>query len=85
MMRFCNVLLYILSLDLNECSSVDDNSCEHECINTYGSYECACDHGYSLTDDQITCIGIVCYDIYNIYLIYIRIYLVNLVAGVRVA
>ena len=41
-------------VDLNECAT-DDHDCEHTCVNTEGSYECACDEGYYLWTDERTC------------------------------
>ena len=34
------------------------NECSHLCINTSGSYECACRHGFQLADDKKTCVDI---------------------------
>lgn len=44
-------------LDIDECSSSDP--CEQVCTNSEGSYECSCDPGYSLDDDQHSCNGMV--------------------------
>ncbi|XP_065336697.1 protein tolkin-like [Cloeon dipterum] len=41
--------------DINECEST--NNCEQECINTIGSYYCACNVGYELHSDGKRCIG----------------------------
>jgi len=43
------------SSDINECTEVGDNRCEQVCINTAGSYTCACAEGYALNDDGFTC------------------------------
>ena len=31
--------------------------CEHICINTVGSFECDCETGYYLENDNQTCLG----------------------------
>ena len=42
--------------DINEC--LDNNGgCNQGCTNTVGSYECTCDPGHFLSDDQHTCVG----------------------------
>ena len=41
--------------DINECTRGEDNRCEQVCINTAGSYTCACAEGYALIDDGFTC------------------------------
>ena len=38
--------------DINECES---SSCEHNCINTPGSFACYCREGYELNNDGMTC------------------------------
>ncbi|XP_052000847.1 complement C1r-A subcomponent-like [Xyrauchen texanus] len=49
------------AVDIDECSSssVEKESyppCSQICLNTLGSYLCACHHGYQLLPDQRTCI-----------------------------
>ena len=39
--------------DINECRS--NSRCEQVCINTLGSYRCACEEGYALRSDGTTC------------------------------
>ena len=34
--------------DFNECSAVNNGQCDHNCINTEGSYYCSCNTGYRL-------------------------------------
>uniref|UniRef100_A0A4X2JP49 Metalloendopeptidase n=1 Tax=Vombatus ursinus TaxID=29139 RepID=A0A4X2JP49_VOMUR len=41
--------------EVDECSWPDRNGCEQRCVNTLGSYKCACDPGYELTADKKTC------------------------------
>lgn len=45
-------------LDVSECNEGLDN-CEQECINTLGSYTCACQPGCTLNNDGSTCTGII--------------------------
>ena len=40
--------------DQDECK-MGENSCEQECHNTVGSYECYCRPGYKLSDDKVSC------------------------------
>ncbi len=51
-------LKYILYtfLDIDECYFSMD-ICQHDCINTNGSYYCQCSEGYDLNDDNMTCTG----------------------------
>jgi len=42
--------------DVNECQT-DNGGCTQTCYNTDGSYQCTCDKGYELTDDDHTCAG----------------------------
>ena len=42
------------------CSDIDEcalDSCDHQCVNSPGSFECLCDQGYELADDATTCNG----------------------------
>ncbi|XP_058015474.1 signal peptide, CUB and EGF-like domain-containing protein 2 isoform X3 [Ahaetulla prasina] len=41
--------------DMDECL-VNNGGCQHACINTVGSYECRCNEGFFLSDNQHTCI-----------------------------
>ncbi|KAF6034696.1 hypothetical protein EB796_006997 [Bugula neritina] len=42
-----------------KCTDIDDredeSSCGHICINSPGSYVCACNSGYELNEDESTC------------------------------
>ena len=49
--------------DINECN-LPTTSCEHECINSKGSYNCTCRPGFYLNADKTTCTGIACGVIY---------------------
>ncbi|XP_039470178.1 bone morphogenetic protein 1-like isoform X2 [Oreochromis aureus] len=41
--------------EMDECSRHDNGNCEQRCLNTLGSYRCACDPGYELAADKHTC------------------------------
>lgn len=41
--------------DKDECLLLPGELCQHLCINTVGSYRCACFPGFSLQDDGRTC------------------------------
>ena len=42
--------------DIDECAR-DTDGCEHNCINSVGSYFCSCNTGYALTMDSKNCTG----------------------------
>ena len=42
-----------LCQDTNECLS--QNDCQQECLNLPGSYRCACQKGFTLVDDGVSC------------------------------
>ena len=41
--------------DQNEC--LGNHGCQHNCVNTVGSYHCTCRPGYQLINDNKTCTG----------------------------
>ena len=41
--------------DINECTT---QPCEQRCANTPGSFECSCDDGYRLENNELTCSGV---------------------------
>ncbi|CAG01622.1 unnamed protein product, partial [Tetraodon nigroviridis] len=41
--------------EMDECSKPDNGRCEQRCVNTLGSYKCACDPGYELAADKRSC------------------------------
>lgn len=43
--------------EFDECKN-PSHGCQHECINTLGSYECSCNNGYQLKSDGKSCEGI---------------------------
>ena len=54
-MADCMHLVYT-SLDVNECA-IAKGGCEHECINTEGSFYCDCREGHMLESNNSTCEG----------------------------
>ena len=57
-MTVCGKLWYIkfLCADINECST-NNGGCQHECVNTAGSYECQCRSGFQLLSNRRSCTG----------------------------
>ena len=45
-------------IDIDECANDTMNNCEQRCVNTQGSFLCACGTGYQLNNDGMTCSGI---------------------------
>ena len=43
-------------MDNNECEG-GANECEQLCENTPGSFTCACESGYTVDSDGVTCVG----------------------------
>lgn len=41
----------------DECAKPDNGGCEQRCVNTLGSFKCACDPGYELAPDKKNCEG----------------------------
>ncbi|TNM91924.1 hypothetical protein fugu_018936 [Takifugu bimaculatus] len=41
--------------ETDECSRPDNGHCQQRCLNTLGSYRCACDPGYELAADRRSC------------------------------
>ncbi|XP_065180052.1 uncharacterized protein LOC135810490 [Sycon ciliatum] len=50
-----DALLPILCDDIDECNSSPTSPCDGLCVNTDGSFQCACQDGYNLAVDQVTC------------------------------
>ena len=51
-----NVFHTCIFSDVNECST-NNGGCQHNCVNTDGSYECQCRSGYRLSSNGRNCIG----------------------------
>ena len=43
-------------IDVNECSK-NNGECQHECLNTAGSYHCRCYNGFVINLDGRNCTG----------------------------
>ena len=61
MVRICACVLLlhchqIIFIDINECA-IGASGCSQLCNNTIGSYVCACNPGYQLSYDSLTCNG----------------------------
>ena len=69
----CSCLCVCLPPDLNECLY---RPCSHECVNTYGSFHCACPHGMMTSYDQSTCRGCdcICTELVSIVYVILAIY-----------
>ena len=52
---YCIATMYYL--DINECAT-NMGGCQQLCVNTPGGFHCACNSGYTLNSDGITCSGI---------------------------
>lgn len=52
--------------EYDECAYAE-HGCQHECINTLGGYECACNIGYELHSDGKSCEGLCCFLVYYTY------------------
>ena len=50
-------LFYVVKTDQNECDQ-GNGGCSDICSNTEGSFECSCNVGYQLAEDNLTCIGL---------------------------
>ena len=49
-------LLPPICADIDECEG-DNHLCEHDCMNTVGSYTCFCSDSHTNADDGINCLG----------------------------
>ena len=45
-----------INIDVDECE-INNGGCNQTCSNTYGTFECSCDNGYSLAADGLDCNG----------------------------
>ena len=46
----------IMFLDVNECAT-NNGGCEHNCMNTEGTFLCSCFNGYTLDNNAFNCSG----------------------------
>ncbi|KAL0965609.1 hypothetical protein UPYG_G00283510 [Umbra pygmaea] len=46
--------------EMDECSKLDNGHCEQRCVNTLGSYRCACEPGFELASDRRSCEAAAC-------------------------
>ncbi|XP_028830120.1 bone morphogenetic protein 1b isoform X2 [Denticeps clupeoides] len=46
--------------EMDECSRPERGHCEQRCVNTLGSFYCACDPGYELASDRRSCEAAAC-------------------------
>ncbi|KAJ8260725.1 hypothetical protein COCON_G00164480 [Conger conger] len=46
--------------EVDECSEPDNGRCEQRCVNTLGSYQCACEPGFELASDKRSCEAAAC-------------------------
>ena len=57
----------VFTADIDECAS-NNGGCHQVCTNTEGSFECACDPGYTLNVmDATMCDGIVKLSSFDVY------------------
>jgi len=50
----CVFAIAAAAADIDECRD-SHGGCEHECVNSQGSYQCVCHEGYTLRPDRRTC------------------------------
>ena len=48
--------LYHVYIDIDECSN-SNGGCQHNCSNIVGSHYCSCAAGYSLDDNDHSCLS----------------------------
>ncbi|XP_057177472.1 bone morphogenetic protein 1b isoform X1 [Triplophysa rosa] len=46
--------------EIDECSRPDNGFCEQRCVNTLGSFYCACEPGFELSPDRRSCTAAAC-------------------------
>ena len=52
-----------MNVDVDECAIDDAAVCDQICRNIDGSFECACNSGYVLNEDGLTCSGVTMHSI----------------------
>ena len=50
----CMLNTTMFNIDVNECA-FENGGCQHDCVNTGGSYSCMCYEGYVLQNDRVSC------------------------------
>ena len=55
-LQYCVTLLCSAAADIDECH-VNKGGCSDSCLNTHGSFECTCPHGFQVKADERTCVG----------------------------
>ena len=59
-LEYANKRLYDMGMhgftDIDECA-VTNGGCEYTCANTDGSFTCGCLDGFTLSDNELSCIG----------------------------
>ena len=65
MVNVSSYILCVFHLDINECN-LDDNGCQHICVNTEGTYHCECFPGFELDPDGFNCSGRFNYEILHL-------------------
>ena len=52
----CEPHLCVVNADVDECL-VSNGGCNQTCMNTYGSHQCLCETGFTLSADNRNCDG----------------------------
>ena len=48
----------VVQLDINECKDAEKNTCEQDCVNTRGGFQCFCKRGFIIDPkDASKCLG----------------------------
>ena len=56
LMSFNQLHVYILFIDIDECST-NNGGCSHHCYNIPGSFYCGCPEGTTMASNNLTCVG----------------------------
>ena len=51
----CFAIIIVFTIhhaDIDECATTQARNCEHRCGNTLGSYQCYCNEGYTLKENE---------------------------------
>ena len=52
-----SVIMYVYTVDIDECEDGNMGGCTQFCTNTDGSFICGCETGYNLGGDGLNCLG----------------------------